>query len=446
MELAEAGAAAGEAVVQRRAPQRPRRLELAKGPVHGVQQPQALDRALAQIGAVAVEAAEPADIDLAEVHRRLAGDDPFGESASGTAGAGDTDRVEAGGEEQAGQLGRLAEDVLVVGREALRAVDERLDPGPLQRRHPRQRAFHDRPEMLPVLVQQREREAVGDALHAPGLGFGLEAADDQPSDFLLVVGVAVGIGHRRQAGPDGRDLLRHDVHVLGRVERHADPAGGGQPMAPHAGAQDHDLAGDVAGGRAHAARAAVLGQDADHRRRLEDAGAAPARALGQRLGGVGGIGLGVARQPQRSGEVVGAHRRPQPAGFAGGDDLGIHAEAPRRGRQAPDLLEAFAGAGHHKAAIAPVSGRLAGLPLERGVELVAVAGEVGQGLAGAQARDEPGSVPCRAAADAVAFEQHDIRPRLGKMVGDAAADDAAADDDGAGPLRKGCRHAAAGGR
>ena len=56
-------------------------------------------------------------------------DDPVGEHFAGTAGRLNADGVEAAREEQALQLGRLAEQVTIVGRERLGAVEEQLDAG-----------------------------------------------------------------------------------------------------------------------------------------------------------------------------------------------------------------------------------------------------------------------------------------------------------------------------
>ena len=57
--------------------------------------------------------------------------------------------------------------------------------------------------MVPVLVQQRELERVGQLVRRdPGLGLGLEAADDQAADLFLEVGVAVGVTQDRQVAVD----------------------------------------------------------------------------------------------------------------------------------------------------------------------------------------------------------------------------------------------------
>ena len=101
-------------------------------------------------------------------------------------------------------LRRLAEDEVAVRREALRAVDELLDPGLLQRRHAAERQLHDRLEMVPVAVEQLEVEALGNAALRPGHRVRLVAAHDEAADLLLVVGEPVRVAQRRQPGRDAR--------------------------------------------------------------------------------------------------------------------------------------------------------------------------------------------------------------------------------------------------
>ena len=60
--------------------------------------------------------------------------------------------------------------------------------------------FQHRLEMVHVLGQLVEAEVLGDAVHAPGLGVGLEGAQQQLAGVLLVVGALVGIAQHRQVG------------------------------------------------------------------------------------------------------------------------------------------------------------------------------------------------------------------------------------------------------
>ena len=83
---------------------------------------------------------------------------------------------------------------------------------------------------------------------------------------------------------------------------------------------------------------------------------------------------------------------------------------------------------------------LAGLGLERPVEVLRVLRELGLGLGVAQRRQQSGGVPGRPAGELLALEQHDVAPaELGEVIGDRAADDAAADDDDTGAGGQGAR-------
>ncbi len=82
-ELAEAGAALREPVVQRRFPDTACALHLAEGPVHVVEQAQRLDRALAEVAAVALEGHGAANIHVPEVHGRMPVEDPVRQHLAG---------------------------------------------------------------------------------------------------------------------------------------------------------------------------------------------------------------------------------------------------------------------------------------------------------------------------------------------------------------------------
>src|SRR5579885_2310143 len=76
------------------------------------------------------------------------------------------------------------------------------------------------------------------------------------------------------------------------------------------------------------------------------------------------------------------------------------------------------------------TGGLAGLRLERAVELDAVAAHAGHGAGGPHLADQARRVPGRAARDpALLQHQHVALAELRQVIGEAASDDAAADDD-----------------
>ena len=98
-----------------------------------------LERARAHPADVVVRRAEAADVDRPEVVGRLAARDPLGERLAGAAAGRDAERVEAAADVEALELGRLAEDEVAIGREALRPVDQLLDAGLGERRDARDR-------------------------------------------------------------------------------------------------------------------------------------------------------------------------------------------------------------------------------------------------------------------------------------------------------------------
>ena len=240
-------------LVQRREPDVPRGLGLAVGPGDGVVEPEDLGNAAAQPGLVGGVRREAAHVDPDEVHRRLAVDDPLGQRSAGPARRRDADRVEAGPDEVAGQPGRLAQQELVVGREALGTVVELADPDVLQGGDALDGSVHEDREVVPVLVEELELERVRDLRgRHPGLGHRLEAADHQSADLLLDVDVAVGVAQDRQVGVHTLELVGDDVEVLGRVQRDGDADLVAERLGPLARTVDDDLGLDVTGVRAYA--------------------------------------------------------------------------------------------------------------------------------------------------------------------------------------------------
>ena len=311
-----------------------------------------------------VRLAEAADVDGPEVHRRLAAHDPFGERLAGPAPGGDAVGVEAGAEVKLFDLGRLAEDEVAVGGEGLGAVEHILDPGALERRHARERLLHERLEVVPVVVQQRIVEALGDAVLGPGDRVRFVAAHDQAADLLLEVDQPVRVAQGRQVARDPLDRLGYDVLVLHRNQRHVDPGQRRDLARPLPGAVDHHLAGDRTLGGHHAAGPALLDRDAGDRAVLDDGGAAPARALGEREGDVGGVGLAVGRQEGGADHVGHLHQRPQVARLSGRQQRHLEAEAARRGRLALDFGPALLVARQAQAAVHLPARGLTGLFLQ----------------------------------------------------------------------------------
>ena len=419
-----------QGLVNRRYPLGPAARVLLVRPGRGVVLGVELEGAGAHPVDAPVRLAEAADVDRPQVHRRFAAHDPLGERLAGPAAGGDAVGVEAGADVEVCNLGRLAKDEVAVGGEGFGAVEHILDPGPLERRHARERLLHERLEVVPVVVQQRIVEALGDAVLGPGDRIRLVAAHDQATHLLLEVDQPVRVAQSRQVARHPLDRLGHDVLVLDRNQRHVDAGQRCDLARPLPGAVDHHLAGDRALGGHDAAGPPALDRDAGDRAVLDDGGAAPARALGQREGDVGGIGLAVGRQEGGADHVGHLHQRPQLARLLGRQQFHLEAEAARRGGLALDLGPALLVARQAQAPVHLPARGLAGLFLKFVIEFDAVLEELRDIGIGPQLADQAGRVEGRAAGQLGALQEHHVAPAEPcQVIGGRAADDAAADDD-----------------
>ena len=299
-------------------------------------------------------------------------------------------------------------------------------------------AVHEDREVIPVLLEQLELERVGQRVgRDPRLGVRLEAADHQPADLLLDVGVAVRVAQDREVPVDPVDLLGDHVEVLGRVQRHGHPGQCADRLGPLAGAVDHDLRLDVPPAGADAGDGVVLGEDAGDAGALGDRDALVAGTAGQRGGQVGRVGAAVAGQPDRAFEVVVAQDRVELFRSPRADQLAVELVGLGGGGGPSQLGHAVLRAGDRDSAAAPEAGAQAGLLLEPLVQLAGVLDQPGSVLRGAQLADQAGRVPGGAAGQLPLLEQQHVGPaQLGQVVGDAGADHAAADDHHAGPGRQ----------
>src|ERR1051326_3694975 len=184
---AEAGAAGGQAIMDGAFANAPAGFEFAVGPGHLVVEPEHLGDAFPEEGPVIGPGPETADVDRPQVEGGLAVDDPFGEVFPGAAGAGDADGVEAGGDEEALQFGRLAEDELIVGSEAFGAVDEAGEGAGLEGGDAPAAVAERFGEFLPIRFEELEGETVGDTIDSPGFGSGLEGAQHDGVAFAAEV-------------------------------------------------------------------------------------------------------------------------------------------------------------------------------------------------------------------------------------------------------------------
>ena len=438
--LAHAGARGDQAVVQRRTPRATRRLVLVVRPVHGVEQTQRLDRTVAQIPPVRLERQRPPDVDVREVHRRPTILDPLRDDLACATARCDADGVEARGDEQVAHFGRLADVVAVVGREALWPIEEKLDASIREHGHTAHGGFEDGLEVLRILGQRIEAEGLGDAAHAPGLGDGLEAADQQLAGIFLVIRTFVVDAQHREVRRHRRDRLGDDVEVLCGMQRDGDTGRTAEFARPHAGADDDGVRRDVAGFGVDTDRAPLLDPDACDLGVLEDLGAAHPRTAGEGLRGVDGVGLAVLADEDAADEITDLEKRPTLMDLGGREQIDLESEGFAHRGAAIEFLETRVGLGDADRAVLLEARRLPGLGFERSIELRGVLGELGQVTRGAQLADEARRVPSGSAGELLALEQDDVGDTdLRQMIGDRTAGHSAADDDHVGMTGEGHR-------
>ena len=145
-----------------------------------------------------MERREAAYVDIEDIERRFAVDDPFSDQPAGAACIRNAGRIETCTNEIAAELRRLAQNEIAVQREAFRTVQEQLDLGGLEARRAMNGVLHQHFELVPIFRQQLKFEALGNPLDVPRFGDRLEAAHHQSADFLLVVNKSIRIADHRQ--------------------------------------------------------------------------------------------------------------------------------------------------------------------------------------------------------------------------------------------------------
>ena len=133
-----------------------------------------------------------------------------------------------------------------------------LIPASFQQGHPDQGLLHVLGEVLRVGVEQREVEALGDAVDGPGDGVLLVTAHDQAADLFLEIDQPVGVAQCRQFPRHALDSLGDQILMLHRHQRHVHPGQGADLARPLAGAVHHHLASNLALFRDHRRNPPVL--------------------------------------------------------------------------------------------------------------------------------------------------------------------------------------------
>ena len=85
-------------------------------------EPQRFNGTVGEMAPIGMKRREAANVDVEDVERRLAVDDPFRDQPACAARVGDAGGIEAGAHEVAAELRRFAEDEIAVERETLRSV------------------------------------------------------------------------------------------------------------------------------------------------------------------------------------------------------------------------------------------------------------------------------------------------------------------------------------
>ena len=302
----------------------------------------------------------------------------------------------------------------------------------------------------PLEVEREEvgAEAVGHAVLEARRGAVLVGAEDPAAALLAHVPARVGVAQHRVLGVGAAELdqrrvgLGDDVLVLDRDRRELQPEQPRGALGVVAGGGDDVLGADLEALLGGHQVAALLGHHAAARRSTrEPVQAKPstcalrtistpqlARALGHRLGHVGGVDVAVGRVEERADEVLGAHQRPAVLISAGRQPLEGDADGLGGGGVELEFVHARPGLRHAQVADDREAGVQPGLGLQRLVELHRAVVDVAGGVAHVEERQEARGVPGGAGGQLVALEQHRVGPAgLRQVVGDRRADRAAAD-------------------
>ena len=341
--------------------------------VRGVQQAEALGYAFAQVLAIALKGLVAAHIHFPEVLRRVADAYPLGDHPADAAGGLQTDGIQARRHEAIVEFRRLADVVAHVRRKTFRSAEEGFKPGGFQCRHAHHGLLENGFEMLHAAGDFVKAEVLGNALGGPGAGMRLESAEEQLSGVVLIVRAGVIVAHHREARIQPRHRFKQRVVVLAGMQGHVHPDRCRQFPGPHAGAQHHEFGGDIALIGGHSGHASGPGANGGDGHVLKDTCAGRARALGQRIGDVHGVGVAVRGNVDPAEKVPGVQQRSPRLDCSGRHHFHVEPEDLRHRRAPLEFLEPFLVGGERKGTAAPVAGGLAGFLLQAQVELAGIA-------------------------------------------------------------------------
>ena len=347
--------------------------------------------------------AEPRHVHAEDVVAGVALRHPVGDDEAHAAALAEA-RHHRAGDPEVRQPRHRPDQGVAVGGEGEGAVDHLLDPGVLQGRIVAEAGLQRRGDPVEVRLQQLVAEVPGRGFRRPWLAGLLVGAEQHAAALLPRVDLAGQVEDADHLAPRGRVELRHrldrlgqQVHVLHREQRQLEPDHPPDLARPEAAGVDDVLGldGAVLGDDVPGA-VGLLGQlddaVAEHDRRAERL-----RRLGVGVGGAGRVEVALDRVPERADEVARVHQREHRRRLAGGDDLGLHAEAAPLGVGEPQEVHALGRAGHHHAAGQVQPARLAGELLELAVEPDGIGLELRDVRVAVQRVEAAGGVPGRAA-------------------------------------------------
>ena len=382
--------------------------------------------------------AEAPRIDADHVDGGLAVDDPLGKLPARAAGRGHAEAV-AFGQPEILQAESRADHRVAVGRVGDRAVDDILDAGVLEARHPLHAGLDMGQQPVELAREKVFLEGLGHAVDEAGRRVALIGAEDPAHPFLAQIIGGVGFPEHGEFGVAGvavflqhRIDIGHDILVLDRDRRNF------QADHPGRGAR-------IVAGRAHdmfAADIALVGPDdplafvaldPGDRGVLVNLRAAVARALRHRHGDIDRRDMAVRRMPQGADQSFGVDQRPELLYPLDIDNLAFDAYGLRRALVEAVFVHAVAVGREAQVAVDVEADVLAGLRLERLVQVDRILVKLADRIAHVEQRQQAGGMPGRSGGQFRPLDQHGIGPAfLGQMIQGGNADNAATDHDGTG--------------
>src|SRR6516164_10076159 len=123
---------------------------LAERPVVLIADAECLHHTIVEVAGVVLPWMGAPDIDRPDIQRSAAARDPVRHHEADAAAGEDAEGIEAGGDEEALQVGCLAHEIVVVGRERLGAAEEEFDAGLREYRDAAAGALEIRLHPIPV--------------------------------------------------------------------------------------------------------------------------------------------------------------------------------------------------------------------------------------------------------------------------------------------------------